>query len=201
VSGLAIVDAPPGSVGEVLASRFEVRGLDVVRAGGEKAIAAARAAGAVDVLVTDPHLHDATTATRLGPQAARTLLEEGFERPVALTLALWPYLVRTKGRVITVTGPLGVLASTHATGASAPEHALVSWSRAFSAAAGRQHVQVLTAHAEVRDPSRTAAVAEAVLHALDQGRHECWAPASLRARAVVQALLPGTLGRRAAAAR
>ena len=113
---------------------------------------------------------------------------------------MWPELLKAKGRVVVLTGPLGVLASASAVDRSAPEHALVSWSRAFSAAAGRQGVQVLTAHVQVAD-GRAAAAAEAVLQALDQGRHECFVPGSLRARAIVQALLPGTLGRRAAANR
>jgi hypothetical protein len=200
VSGLAIVDAPAGGVGEVLASRFEVRGLDVVRAGGDEAVAAARRAGAVDVLVLEPHLHVAVPVTALGPAAAAQALEIGFEAPVGLALAVWAELLKARGRVVVVTGPLGVLASVAAADRSAPEHALVSWSRAFSAAAGRQGVQVLTTHAEVRE-GRAAAAAEAVLHALDQGRHECFVPAGLRARAIVQSLLPGTLGRRLAANR
>jgi hypothetical protein len=61
-------------------------------------------------------------------------------------------------------------------------------------------VQVLTAHVQVGE-GPAAAAAEAVLHALDQGRHECFVPGSLRARAIVQSLLPGTFGRRAAARR
>jgi hypothetical protein len=200
VSGLAIVDAPGGGVGEVLASRFEVRGLRVLRAGGDEAVAAAHAAGAVDVLVVEPHLVGGVTAEELDPETAAQALRIGFDAPVGLALAVWPQLVKAQGRVVVVTGALGVLASAAAPDRSAPEHALVSWSRAFSAAAGRRRVQVLTAHVQVAD-GRTAAAAEAVLQALDHGRHECFVPRSLRARAIVQALLPGTLGRRAAAHR
>jgi hypothetical protein len=197
VSGLAIVDAPNGRAGEVLASRFEVRGLDVVRAGGDAAVAAARAAGALDVLVVEPHLHAAVPAVALGPAAALQALEIGFDTPVGLALAVWPELRKAKGRVVVLSGPLGVLASVNATDRSAPQHALVSWARAFSAAAGRHGVQVLTAHVQATEGKADAA-AERVLQALDQGRHECFVPASLRARAIVQALLPGTLGRRSA---
>ena len=174
--------------------------------------------GRIDMLVCNAGIPGRSGALDVDPAVARQVMDTNYHGMVGLTRALWPGLVKARGRVVNVCSVAGTVALARSAPYAASKHAALAWSRALGAAAPAQGVRVLTvspgpvatagfpqtkllAHPIARRFVVTdEQCAAAIIRGLENRRREIFVPQYWRLAGIAQAIAPETIARLAARA-